>query len=373
MDLACELAERGWGRVEPNPMVGAVVVRDGAVLGEGWHAEFGAPHAEIVALERAGAGARGADLYVSLEPCAHHGKTPPCTDAILAAGVARVVYGAADPHPRAGGGAAALRERGVKVEGPVAPERVRALNAAFFHRFESARPFVALKLAVSLDGRLGRRGEETRVTGPLARAAALDLRAGYDAVMVGAITARVDDPALTARGSIRPRHPPVRAVLDSDAALDSGAALLGAGADDGPAWVFVAQDAPGARVRALADAGARVVGVPRAPSGLSLEDVLAAFAAHGVRSVLCEGGGVLAASLLQARLVDRLHLFLAPVRYGPEGVPAFPESASAEARGADRARVGSGAIGLGPGDAWRVPRLRAHGPDAEVVWDRGEV
>lgn len=373
LNRACELAERGWGRVGPNPMVGAVVVRDGVAVGEGWHAEYGGPHAEVVALRAAGEAARGADLYVSLEPCAHHGKTPPCTEAILAAGVARLIYGAADPDPRAGGGARLLRERGVLVEGPAAPERVRALNAPFFHAFEAERPFLALKLAVSLDGKLGRAGEETPVTGPAARAAALDLRAGYDAILVGANTARVDDPALTARGSVRPLRPPVRAVLDTGATLDPASALLAAAEADGPAWVFAAEDAPAARERALASAGARVVRVPRASSGLSLPDVLAELAAHGVHAVLCEGGGILAASLLEAGFVDRLHLFLAPVRFGPAGVPAFPAalgaasppSGSAPAR--DRPAA---AIPPGTGGAWRVTRLRAHGPDVEVVWDR---
>jgi diaminohydroxyphosphoribosylaminopyrimidine deaminase/5-amino-6-(5-phosphoribosylamino)uracil reductase len=375
MERACALAERGWGRVQPNPMVGAVVVLDGQVVGEGWHEEFGAPHAEVVALAAAGERARGADLYVSLEPCAHHGKTPPCTEAILEAGVARVVYGAPDPHPRAAGGARVLRERGVQVEGPAAVDRVRSQNAAFYHGLSADRPFVALKLAMSLDGKLGRAGEETRVTGPLARAAALDLRAGYDAILVGANTARVDDPALTARGTVRPRRPPVRAVVASDAGLDPGGGLLSAGDAGGPVWVFVAEDAPPERSRSLATAGARVVAVPRAPRGLSLPAVLEAFAAGGARSVLCEGGGLLAASLLDEGLVDRLHLFFAPLTFGPEGVPAFPASTPADqaaVTGAARpARpVSSPADAAGTVPLWRVTRLRPHGPDAEVVWDR---
>ena len=219
MSRALALAERGWGRVRPNPMVGAVVVREGRVVGEGWHERFGGDHAEIVALRTAGEAARGATLYVTLEPCAHHGKTPPCADAIVEAGVARVVYGASDPHPRAAGGARALAAAGVAVEGPVRALEVRSQNAAFYHRQAGKGPFVALKLALSLDGKLGLRGEETSVTGPEARAAALDLRAGYDAILVGSTTAAVDDPELTARGAIRPRRQPIRAVADTEARL----------------------------------------------------------------------------------------------------------------------------------------------------------
>ena len=354
MARALALAVRGWGRVQPNPMVGAVIVRDGGVVGEGWHEAFGGEHAEVVALRDAGDAARGADLYVTLEPCAHHGKTPPCTDAIVAAGIRRVIFGAADPHPRAAGGARSLAERGVAVEGPVATDAVRAQNAAFFHRLAGHGPFVALKLALSLDGKLGLKGEETRVTGAEAREAALDLRAGFDAILVGAGTARVDDPELTARGSVRPRTPPIRAVADTEARLATDARLLRAGG--GPVWVFVAEDAEGPHRERLERAGARVVPVPRAPGGLRIASILDAFAAAGAGAVLCEGGGRLAGSILRDRLAHRLHVFLAPRVFGARGVPAFP-------LGEDDA---------GTGVAWRVTRLARRGDDAEIVWDRAD-
>ncbi len=353
MARALALAERGWGRVQPNPMVGAVIVRDGTVVGEGWHGAFGGEHAEVAALREAGDAARGADLYVTLEPCAHHGKTPPCTDAIAAAGIRRVIYGAADPHPRAGGGAAALAERGVGVEGPVASDAVRSQNAPFFHRLAGGGPFLTLKLALSLDGKLGLEGEETRVTGAEARAAALDLRAGYDAILVGAGTARVDDPELTARGSVRPRTPPIRAVADTEARLASDARLLRSG--EGPVWVFVAADADAPSRERLERAGARVVPVPRARDGLRVAAMLDAFAGAGAGAVLCEGGGRLAASILRDRLAHRLHMFLAPRVFGSRGVPAFP--------------FPDGPAGTGAG--WRVTRLARRGGDAEIVWDRG--
>lgn len=357
MARALELAERGWGRVQPNPMVGAVLAQEGEVVGEGWHAEFGGPHAEIAALEAAGERARGATMYVSLEPCAHDGKTPPCTRAILSAGVSALVYGANDPHPRAAGGAALLRAAGLVVQGPVAAPEVRAQNAAFFHAFGSDRPFVALKLAVSLDGRLGRPGEETPVTGAEARAAVHTLRAGYGAIVVGSGTALADDPELTARGDVVPAAPPVRAVLASRCALDPSAKLFASGAP-GSAWVFCAPDADPTLRRGLEERGARVVPVAAGDDGLNLRAVLTALGEHPVQSVLFEGGGRVAGSLLAADLVDRLHLFVAPRIFGPDGVPAVA--------GPGLPLTDPGGTGRG----WRVTGLRPRGSDVEIVWDR---
>ncbi|MFP4623428.1 MAG: bifunctional diaminohydroxyphosphoribosylaminopyrimidine deaminase/5-amino-6-(5-phosphoribosylamino)uracil reductase RibD, partial [Gemmatimonadota bacterium] len=185
MRRALTLAEAGWGRVHPNPLVGAVVVREGVVVGEGAHREFGGPHAEVEALRNAGDAARGSTLYVTLEPCAHHGKTPPCTTAILDHGVARVVYAAADPHPDAAGGGTRLAERGVEVVGGVEAEKARTQNALFLRPIETGRPFVALKYGLTLDARIARApGERTAVTGPESRAAVHRLRAGFDAVLV---------------------------------------------------------------------------------------------------------------------------------------------------------------------------------------------
>ncbi|HEX9166295.1 MAG TPA: bifunctional diaminohydroxyphosphoribosylaminopyrimidine deaminase/5-amino-6-(5-phosphoribosylamino)uracil reductase RibD, partial [Gemmatimonadales bacterium] len=215
MQRAVDLAWRGWGRVHPNPLVGAVVLQDGSVVGEGWHAEFGAAHAEVTALRTAGPAASGGTMVVTLEPCRHHGQQPPCTEAILAAGIRRVVFGLADPNPGAGGGAALLAQRGLEVaeaRHPAVPEQ----NAAFLHRFGGgSRPFVALKLATSVDGRVADyTGRARWISGPLAREWVHWLRAGFDAIAVGGRTARADDPALTVRGSVAPRVPPRRIVFD---------------------------------------------------------------------------------------------------------------------------------------------------------------
>src|SRR5207245_8818292 len=212
MRHALDLARRGWGRVAPSPVVGAVVLRGDAVVGEGWHAEFGGPHAEVAALASAGRRARGGSLVVTLEPCAHSGKTPPCTDAILAAGVRRVVAAIRDPDPQAGGGLDVLRRRGVAVEEGVLAEEAAALNAPFlFAREQRQRPFVALKLATSIDGRIADSGGRSEwVSGPEARDYVHWLRAGFDAIAVGGTTALRDNPRLTVRGSVVPRRPPLR-------------------------------------------------------------------------------------------------------------------------------------------------------------------
>lgn len=325
MARAIDLAQRGWGRVHPNPLVGAVVTdAAGTVVGEGWHAEFGAPHAEAIALERAGAAARGGTLYVTLEPCTHHGKTPPCTDAVLQSGVARVVIALADPNPVARGGIDRLRAAGIDVAVGIGARDAADRNAAFLHWHRTGRPFVALKLAVSLDGRIAARtGQTSDVTGPAARAAVHRLRAGFDAILVGGETARVDDPLLTARGDVAPRRPPIRIVLDSEARLPVGSRLA-ADTNTAPTWVFAAPDAVG-NAAPLVAAGVRVARARRAPGGgLDLDDVAATLAAADVRSVLCEGGGRLGSSLLAAGLVDRLHLFVAPKLFGVDAPLAFP-------------------------------------------------
>ncbi len=323
LERSVELGRRGWGRVSPNPMVGCVVVRKGEVVGEGWHRELGGPHAEVHALAEAGERARGATAYTSLEPCAHMGRTPPCTGALLDAGVARVVFGAADPGAGAGG-AAVLRAGGIRVDGPVfSSARAASCNPAFFHVARNASPYVALKLALSLDGRISRAGEQTGLTGPPAREHVHYLRAGFDAIMVGANTMKIDDPRLTARGQPEPRRPPDRIVLDSRARMAPEARLL---REDGGGRVriFTDADAPPDRVRPLEERGASVHAVPRAAGGLELGAVLGTCYREGLTSLLCEGGGVLASSLLREGRVQRLYLFLAPLTLGHGSVPAFP-------------------------------------------------
>jgi diaminohydroxyphosphoribosylaminopyrimidine deaminase / 5-amino-6-(5-phosphoribosylamino)uracil reductase len=326
LERAVLLGRRGWGRVHPNPMVGCVLVKDGVAVGEGWHEEFGGPHAETNALARAGEGARGATAYVSLEPCNHHGRTPPCSLALREAGIARVVYGGRDPGSESGGGAERLREAGVEVLGPVLSQEDAAReNPAFFHNVLHESTFVAVKLAHTLDGRVARvRGERTTITGPEAQEETHRLRAGFDGIMVGSETALVDDPLLTVRMEAPLRKQPVRLILDSRARLSPEAAVFRE-VGHVPVVIFTALDASEAAVRDLEGAGAEVHRVPReGPGGLSLEAVLTTCWGAGVRSIFCEGGPRLAFSLLEARRAGRLYLFVAPFVLGETGVPAFP-------------------------------------------------
>jgi diaminohydroxyphosphoribosylaminopyrimidine deaminase/5-amino-6-(5-phosphoribosylamino)uracil reductase len=278
-------------------------------------------------LERAGERARGATAYVSLEPCRHEGKTPACTKALLRSGVSRVVYGAADPGADSGGGGAELAAAGVEVTGPVfGPERAWSENPAFHHWHRSGTPHVAVKLALSLDGGIAaREGVRTPLTGTAAREKVHRLRSGFDAVMVGSATARVDDPLLTVRDVPLRRPAPIRVVLDSRASLRSDAAIFRDVAEV-PVWVFCREDADEAEIERLETAGAQVHPVPPDPAsgGVLLESVLAKCGATGVRSILCEGGGVLASRLLSAGAARRLYALVAPAVLGPDAVPAFP-------------------------------------------------
>jgi diaminohydroxyphosphoribosylaminopyrimidine deaminase/5-amino-6-(5-phosphoribosylamino)uracil reductase len=279
MERALELAERGRGTTYPNPVVGAVVVRDGEVIGEGWHERKGGPHAEIVALDAAGRRARGATLYLTMEPCAHHGSTPPCTEAVLTAGVRRVVAGSLDPNPEAGGGLEVLREAGVDVE-LTDSFPARTQNEAWRVWVRERRPFVILKLALTLDGRVAMPGSPW-VTGEESRRRVHELRAQVDAVAVGMGTVQADDPELTARAVEVTRQPRRLAFGRGPLPAGSGLELLRG----------------------------------------SLEEELAALAAEGVQSLLLEGGPTLAGSFLRADLVDKLLLFFAP-RVAGNG-PAF--------------------------------------------------
>ena len=358
---AIELGREGWGRVHPNPMVGAVVARGGVTLAEAPHAEFGGPHAEAAALAALGGRARGATLYSSLEPCAHSGKTPPCAEAIRGAGIARVVYWAAEPGAEEGGGGEWLRRRGVHVVGPCG-ERAdwAAENPAFFHAAAGERPYVALKLAVSMDGCIAPGGgRRAWLTGPEARSEVHRLRAGFDAILVGTRTWKADDPMLTARGAVTPRVPPVPVLLDRRGEADASLRALRSG---GGAGAIVAT-APGVGGRVEARLGGRgeVVGVPVAGFGLDLAALMAALAARGVGSVFCEGGGILAASLLAGGLVDRVYLFVAPLVVGGGGVAAFPP-APGERPEDVRARF----------EGWqtRLDPVR-FGNDTLIVMDRG--
>lgn len=323
MQRAIELAEGGWGRVAPNPLVGAVVAGERGVAGEGFHAEYGQEHAEVQALRDAGGGCRGATLYVTLEPCAHHGKTPPCVDAIIESGIRRVVVACPDPNPDAGGGVHRLREAGIEVASGVGVEEASRQNAAFLWSQRTGRPFVTLKLALSLDTRIAERpGVRTSISGPEAARWVQRLRAGQDAIVVGRVTATVDDPVLTVRGE-SPRLPPIRLVLDPELKLPATSRLATSTAE-APLWVATASIAPAERREALEAAGARLIELHRSePNRLDLEQLLGILGDAGLTSLLVEGGGRVAASFLDAGLVQRLHLIFAPRVLGGSGVPAF--------------------------------------------------
>lgn len=350
LERATSLGRLGAGGVRPNPLVGCVVVRDGTVVGEGYHAEYGGPHAEVVALEAAGSEAEGATVFVSLEPCAHHGKTPPCADALVEAGVRRVVFGARDPTSAAAGGAAVLRAAGVEVEGPCYDlDRSRLENPDFFHWSEEGLPWIQVKLATSLDGKISAApGARTAITGSEAWEWVHRLRASVDAVMVGRATALVDDPLLTVRHGAPPVRPPIRVVVDTRASLPTTAAMLHDGV--APVLVVVGETADQARVAALVETGADVVAVPEQDGHVDLVEARQALGERGVRSVLCEGGGELASALIGQNLVERIHLVVAPTTLGSAGVPAFTEEAdldSAAWRPFDALRGSEGHVGLG--------------------------
>jgi diaminohydroxyphosphoribosylaminopyrimidine deaminase / 5-amino-6-(5-phosphoribosylamino)uracil reductase len=324
MRAALTLARRGLGRVAPNPAVGCVLVNDGRVVGRGWTQPGGRPHAETEALHRAGDRARGATAYVTLEPCAHHGETPPCTDALIAAGVARCVVALGDPHDRvAGRGLARLREAGVEVAEGLFAGEAEEVNAGFLMRLREGRPLVTLKLAATLDGRIATKAGDSRwITGEPARAYAHLLRAGHDAVMVGGGTALADDPRLDVRLPGLEDRAPLRVVLDGRLRLPTTHDLV-ARAKSQPTLVFTRTGPPRRRAKALADAGVEVVEVETDDDGrLAVPAVLEALGRRGVTRLLVEGGGRLAASLFRADLVDRLVWFHAPGVIGGDGVAA---------------------------------------------------
>jgi diaminohydroxyphosphoribosylaminopyrimidine deaminase/5-amino-6-(5-phosphoribosylamino)uracil reductase len=317
MRLALRLGRKGLGRTSPNPPVGAVVVADQRIVGRGFHRAAGAPHAEVEALRAAGARSRGATLYLTLEPCNHHGRTPPCTDAILAAGVRRVVFGVRDPNPAVrGGGAGRLRRHGIRIEEGVEAEACRELIAGFASLAERKRPLVALKMAATLDGRIATRSGASRwISGEPARHFVHRLRDEYDAVMVGAGTVIADDPALTCRR--RGGRDPLRVVVDGrlrvplDARAVSGSAAAGT--------LLATAVRSGRKLDALRRRGVAVLTLPGRDGVLSLRALLAHLAARNISSVLLEGGATLAATALREGVVDRLLLVLAPKLIGGDG------------------------------------------------------
>jgi diaminohydroxyphosphoribosylaminopyrimidine deaminase/5-amino-6-(5-phosphoribosylamino)uracil reductase len=347
MGRALALALRGWGRVAPNPLVGAVLLRDGVVVGEGWHAEFGGPHAEAAALA-ACADPRGTTCVVTLEPCAHSGKTPPCADALIAAGVKRVVMAIRDPHPEARGGLERLRAGGIAVEEGLLAREAAAQNAPFLcAAARPDQPFVAVKMAHSLDGFVTDvDGRSQWISGPEARDWVHWVRAGYDAIGVGRRTAVRDDPQLTVRGDIEPRVPPARVVFAGRGEVRSSLRCLDPSVP-GRAILVTHPDVAVLRNASLPDHVTVL-------SAVTPAEALAALRAEGIASLLVEGGGTLVGNLLEADVVDRVYAVTAPVWLG-QGTVAWGRRRAAP---------------LGAAPRWETVERRALGPDTLVVADR---
>jgi diaminohydroxyphosphoribosylaminopyrimidine deaminase / 5-amino-6-(5-phosphoribosylamino)uracil reductase len=357
--LAATLGRRGLGRTWPNPAVGAVVVRrDGAdpiVVGRGWTQAGGRPHAETEALGRAGRAARGATLYVSLEPCSHHGKTPPCADAIIAAGVARVVSALEDPNPKVAGlGHARLRAAGIALAVGVGAAEARRVHAGHIRRMRDGRPHITLKLAVSADEKAGLAGRRpAAITGEAARDRVHLLRAENDAVLIGIGTALADDPLLTCRLPGMTARSPVRIVLDSRLRLPPEGRLARS-AREIPVWVIAAAAAPVAAERRLADQGVKILRM-EGGAAVDLDAAVKLLAARGITRLLAEAGPILAAALVEADLVDEAVLFRSQAALGADGIDALE--------------------GQSLGALVRSPRLRATrvepaGPDSVELFER---
>ncbi|MBT0958811.1 bifunctional diaminohydroxyphosphoribosylaminopyrimidine deaminase/5-amino-6-(5-phosphoribosylamino)uracil reductase RibD [Alphaproteobacteria bacterium KMM 3653] len=356
MALALSLGRRGQGQVAPNPAVGCVITSGGRIVGRGWTQPGGRPHAEVMALAQAGAAARGGTAYVTLEPCAHHGQTPPCANALTKAGIAHVVSAMEDPDPRvAGRGHDMLREAGVAVEVGLMAAQAARDNAGFFLRVQSGRPWITLKLAATLDGRIATAsGESQWITGPAARRVVHAQRARHDAVLVGGGTARADDPLLTVRG-LGVRRQPMRVVVSAGLDLPAEGAMA-ASAAQVPLLLLHGCDADPGRVAAWEGKGAKCVGLARQDAGgLDVGAVMKALGDEGLTRVFCEGGGQFAAALLDAGYVDEVIGFSAGMVFGSEG----------------RAMLGALTAGaLADAPRYDLAEVRRIGPDLMHRWIR---
>ncbi len=355
MHMALTLGRRGQGRVWPNPAVGCVIVKDARVIGRGWTQDGGRPHAEVVALAQAGSDVRGATAYVTLEPCNHHGKSGPCSEALIEAGITRVVIACQDPDPRVNGtGIRRLRDAGIEVLTGIEEAAATRDHEGFFLRVQDQRPMVTLKLASSFDGRIATgSGQSQWITGPEARRAVHMMRARHDAVMVGAGTARQDDPSLTVR-DVGIAHQPVRVVVSRRLDLPLMGKLART-ADQVPLWLCHGPDADAELIRTWEGLGAKLLSCEVRGGFVQVRSVLAELAEQGLTRVFCEGGGSLAASLLEADTVDQLVGFTAGLGIGAEGLPSV------------------GAMGLSDLSAARRFQLletRAVGADVMHVWTR---
>jgi diaminohydroxyphosphoribosylaminopyrimidine deaminase / 5-amino-6-(5-phosphoribosylamino)uracil reductase len=323
MALALELAARGAGYVSPNPMVGAVVVRDGEVVGRGYHQAVGGPHAEVNAIDDAGERAREGTLYVTLEPCHHYGRTPPCTEKILCAGIKRVVAAMADPNPDVkGGGNDYLRSQGIEVLCGLKEGEALHLNESFIKYTLTKRPFVTLKMAATLDGRIATRTGDSRwVTGEAAREIVHRMRHAVDAIMVGAGTVKADDPQLSARPAKGRGSDPIRLVLDSRLSMSKRARMLSQ-ASNAPTYVICGPEASDMDRRRLAASGAQILESPVKKDRIDLNALMDQLGRMGITSLLIEGGAHVAAGALAADIVDKVVIFYAPkILGGDDGVP----------------------------------------------------
>jgi diaminohydroxyphosphoribosylaminopyrimidine deaminase / 5-amino-6-(5-phosphoribosylamino)uracil reductase len=324
MALALTLGRRGLGNTWPNPAVGAVVVKDGKIIGRGWTQPGGRPHAEALALKRAGKAARGATLYVTLEPCSHEGKTPPCADAVLRAGIARVVSAAEDPNPEvAGQGHERLRGKNVAVEVGLDAEEARRAHAGHFRRIRDGRPHVLLKVAVSSDGKAGAAGRQpAAITGAEARQQVFLVRAQSDAILVGLGTVMADNPSLTSRLPGLRERSPIRVVLDAQLRVPLSMNVVST-ARENPTWIFAAPQASAMAEKILRDKGVEVFRVAAKDGKLDLAQVLKVLAERGITRLMVEGGPRVAASFVSADLVDEAVVFHGPNAIGREGIDAL--------------------------------------------------
>jgi diaminohydroxyphosphoribosylaminopyrimidine deaminase / 5-amino-6-(5-phosphoribosylamino)uracil reductase len=330
MDLALSLGRRGLGRTWPNPAVGAVIVKDGVIVGRGWTQPGGRPHAEVEALRRAGPEARGATLYVTLEPCSHFGKSPPCADAVIAAGISRVVSAIEDPNPEvAGNGHARLRAAGIAVDIGLGADEARHDHAGHISRITRGRPHVMLKLAISADGKAGAAGRRpVAITGEAVRERVHLLRARSDAIMIGIGTALTDDPLLTCRLPGMEKYSPVRIVADSLLRLPLNSRLVQT-AHETPVWIVAGAAVPQEAEFRLLPLGVEVLRSPDSRDPLDLKEALGFLAAKGISRLMVEGGPTLAAALIAADLVDEAVLFHSDKVVGPGGIEALDTAASA--------------------------------------------
>ena len=324
MRLALDLGRRGLGHTAPNPAVGAVIVKNGVIVGRGWTQDGGRPHAEVEALKRARRAANGATLYVTLEPCSHQGQTPPCADAVIKAGIARVVSAMEDPNPEvAGQGHARLREKKITVDVGLLGEEARRAHAGHIARVTQGRPRVLVKLAVSADGKAGLAGRKTvQITGEEARARVFRMRGQNDAVMAGIGTVLADNPQLTCRLPGLTERSPVRVVLDAQLRTPLSLSVIST-VRDNPTWLFCAETASEMAEDILTQKGVRVFRVPEAEGRLDLGAVLATLNAEGITRLMVEGGPTLAASFVAAGLVDEVALLRAPKEIGESGIDAL--------------------------------------------------